>query len=286
MTQVMPGDVVFSFASGMIRNVGVATHVAASSPKPDFGVIGEAWAQDGWMVPIAWQATPTAIRPKAFISILRPNLPTSGSPISPETGNGYQHVYLAAISADLAAQVLGIWGDWGRQLLKSATSTDDDEGAISVVDHEIEKAIRADITIPETERLALVKARIGQGQYRQNLMAIETRCRITGVLDPRLLRASHIKPWRSCATNAERLDGNNGLLLSPTADHLFDRGYLSFTDAGGLMLSPLLDAADFERLGLSTAASATVGSFSLEQGAFLEYHRRVVFKRVAPPPSP
>ena len=154
------------------------------------------------------------------------------------------------------------------------------------VDHEIEKAIQADNTILETERIALVRARVGQGQYRQNLMAIETQCRITGVKDPRLLRASHIKPWRSCATNAERLDGNNGLLLSPTVDHLFDRGYLSFTDAGGVMLSPLIDAADFGRLGLSSAAAATFGSFSLEQSVFLEYHRRVVFKRVAPAALP
>ena len=286
MTPVMPGDVVFSFASGMIRNVGVATHVAASSPKPDFGVIGEAWAQDGWMVPITWQATPSAVRPKEIISALRPNLPTSGSPLSPETGNGYQHVYLTSISANLGAQLLEIWGDWGQQLLMSASSVDDDEGAISVVDHEIEKAIQADNTILETERIALVRARVGQGQYRQNLMAIETQCRITGVKDPRLLRASHIKPWRSCATNAERLDGNNGLLLSPTVDHLFDRGYLSFTDAGGVMLSPLIDAADFGRLGLSSAAAATFGSFSLEQSVFLEYHRRVVFKRVAPAALP
>src|ERR1035437_2255060 len=85
MTQVMPGDVVFSFASGMIRNVGIATHVATASPKPDFGAVGDAWAQDGWMVPIKWSETPSAIRPKTIIEVLRPYLPASGSPISPET---------------------------------------------------------------------------------------------------------------------------------------------------------------------------------------------------------
>ena len=286
MTQVMPGDVVFSFASGMIRNVGIATHVATSSPKPDFGSVGETWAQVGWMVPIEWRETPSAIQPKTIIEVLRPYLPASGSPISLETGNGYQHVYLAAISSDLAVQILGQWGDWGPKLLAFATSTDDDEGAIQIVDRSIEQAILADATIPETERLALVKARIGQGQYRQNLMKIETRCRITGVRDSRLLRASHIKPWRSCVSNAERLDGNNGLLLSPTADHLFDRGYLSFTDTGGIMLSPRLDHADFERLGLPTAMSARVGTFNVEQRVFLEYHRTEVFKRGAPPASP
>src|SRR3546814_3413344 len=50
----------------------------------------------------------------------------------------------------------------------------------------------------------------------------------------RSLRASHIKPWSKCASGDERVDGNNGLLLSPTADHLFDRGWITFEDDGAL----------------------------------------------------
>ncbi len=58
------------------------------------------------------------------------------------------------------------------------------------------------------------------------VQALEQRCRITGVDRPEHLRASHSKPWRD-SDNAERLDGENGLLLTPSIDHLFDRGFIS-----------------------------------------------------------
>jgi hypothetical protein len=87
------------------------------------------------------------------------------------------------------------------------------------VDDALEAALREDQSLDETTRRAVVEARRGQGRFRLNLEAVERACRITGVADPRLLRASHIKPWRSCLSSAERLDGENGLLLSPNADH-------------------------------------------------------------------
>jgi putative restriction endonuclease len=83
------------------------------------------------------------------------------------------------------------------------------------------------------------------------LSEIEKCCRITQIADLRLLRASHIKPWRACNNNQERLDGNNGLLLSPHVDLLFDRGYISVEDDGTLLRSPRIDLADFARLGIS-----------------------------------
>jgi putative restriction endonuclease len=48
--------------------------------------------------------------------------------------------------------------------------------------------------------------------------------------------ASHIKPWCE-STNEERLNGENGLLLTPSIDHLFDRGFISFEDNGELLIS-------------------------------------------------
>ena len=63
--------------------------------------------------------------------------------------------------------------------------------------------------------------------FKQRVMQVETRCRLTGVDRPEHLRASHCKPWRD-ANNEERLDAENGLLLTPDADHLFDRGFFDF----------------------------------------------------------
>jgi putative restriction endonuclease len=89
------------------------------------------------------------------------------------------------------------------------------------------------------------------------------------------LIASHIKPWCEC-DNAERLDGNNGLLLSPHIDKLFDRGWITFTDAGDLLCAePRIEQA-LQQWGVELPLN--VGQFNTEQAAFLEYHRNEIFK--------
>lgn len=128
--------------------------------------------------------------------------------------------------------------------------------------------------IGPTTKLALCKARRGQGVYRSNLERLEKRCRITGLKDRRHLRASHIKPWSVCS-DAEKLDGHNGLLLSPHVDHLFDRGYISFTDAGGILIADTLDKKVLQVWGISSAGN--VGRFRPEQCKYLAYHRRTIF---------
>jgi hypothetical protein len=72
---------------------------------------------------------------------------------------------------------------------------------------------------------------VGQGLFKERVSRIERACRITFVDNPTHLIASHIKPWRE-STNEERLHEGNGLLLTPTVDHLFDRGFISFQDSG------------------------------------------------------
>jgi hypothetical protein len=89
----------------------------------------------------------------------------------------------------------------------------------------IEVAIETSATIPETERTALVQARRGQGIFRDNVSSIEHACRIARVERMEHLIGSHIQPWRD-GSNEGRLDGANGLLLTPTVDHLFDKGFI------------------------------------------------------------
>ena len=146
------------------------------------------------------------------------------------------------------------------------------------LDDAVERAIINDTTIDSTEKDAVVKARRGQGKFRRNLESIERQCRVTGVTDQRLLRASHIKPWRSCENNHERLDGYNGLLLAPHIDHLFDHGYISFEDNGRLLLSPRIANGEYEKLGIRSSGSANVGAFRSEQAHYLAHHRIKIFK--------
>lgn len=133
-----------------------------------------------------------------------------------------------------------------------------------------------DSPLDETEREQVTKARIGQGLYRKNLEEIETYCRVTGLAIKIHLRASHMKPWRVCS-DAEKLDGNNGLLLSPHIDHLFDKGYISFSDGGDLLVSGNIDMAVLKAWGIQTPFNA--GPFNPRQRYYLAYHREIIFQK-------
>lgn len=92
----------------------------------------------------------------------------------------------------------------------------------------------------ESEQLAM--ARLGQKLFCKRLQQIEKACRLTGLRVLQHLRANLIKPWRD-SSDAKRLDGNNGLLLSPHVDHLFDQGYLTF-EADGVVVSPCFNRGE------------------------------------------
>jgi len=90
------------------------------------------------------------------------------------------------------------------------------------------------------------------------------------------LRASHIKPW-SESNDTEKIDGNNGLMLAPHVDLLFDQGFISFKDNGTLMISKQIDD---EVLNLWRIPKAlNVGPFTPEQSVYLDLHRKKRFKK-------
>ena len=89
------------------------------------------------------------------------------------------------------------------------------------------------------------------------------------------LRASHIKPWRE-SSNVERLDGDNGFLLAPHVDHLFDKGFISFNDQGGLLVSELLDSEVLDSWNIDK--NTVAGHFTDGQKSYLKYHRDNIFQ--------
>ena len=107
--------------------------------------------------------------------------------------------------------------------------------------------------------------------------SIETRCRVTQVERREHLIASHAKPWRD-STDDERLAGENGLLLTPTIDHLFDKGFIAFEGSGRLLISPVAHQPSLARMGIRLDEPLNVGVFSQGQRQFLEYHRENVFR--------
>jgi hypothetical protein len=134
-------------------------------------------------------------------------------------------------------------------------------------------------TLGPTERTAEVRKRIGQDVYREALMALwGGRCAVTGIALPALLRASHAKPWKE-ATDEERLDMHNGLLLAVHLDALFDQGLLWFEDDGRGALADEVDAYTLKALGLESPHELSLRWVSPLHAPYLEWHRKVLARR-------
>ncbi|MED3819023.1 HNH endonuclease [Priestia aryabhattai] len=130
------------------------------------------------------------------------------------------------------------------------------------------------IKILETEREQVIKARIGQSTFKRYLLKIQNKCSLCGVSDERFLVASHIKPW-SQSNHQERLDINNGLLLCPNHDFLFDKGYISFDNNGAILTSSSLD--DNEKLFLNINDKLKI-KLDYAQQQYMKWHRKNKFK--------
>lgn len=130
-----------------------------------------------------------------------------------------------------------------------------------------------------TSASQVVEVRLKQSLFKRRLLTVERQCRLTGIGDLRFLRASHIKPWARCATGLERTDGQNGLLLTPHADLLFDRGWITFDDTGRLVRSTILPKEVVSRIGLNLAQGRDCGKFNQIQRDYLKFHRDAVFEK-------
>ena len=276
MREVAPGDLILSFMDTRILAIGVARSYCWESPKPtEFGSAGQNWENIGWKVKVSFTELANKVRPKEHIDLLRPLLPRKYSPLQPN-GNGLQSVYLAEVPAALAELLIGLIGQEAALVASMAAGVKPTPGDdLDLWESKIEQEIDADTAVPETDRLAIIRARNGQGLFRERVAKIETRCRITGVENPAHLIASHCKPWRD-ATNEERLNGENGLLLTPSIDHLFDRGFIGFEDSGKLIVSPVAHAPSLQRMGIDTTRVVNVGVFTSGQKQFLDFHRNAV----------
>lgn len=127
------------------------------------------------------------------------------------------------------------------------------------------------------DREAIVKARIGQGEFRKRLISYWSGCAVTGCDCLDILIASHIKPWRDCV-GKEAIDQMNGLLLLPNLDKAFDKGLISFEDSGKIILSSQLDENTARALGI--AAVMKISKLLNYHKPYLEYHRTSVFKGI------
>lgn len=148
-----------------------------------------------------------------------------------------------------------------------------DEGLVTMVKEEVE-LVEVNDTIETTEKLLLIKSRVGHGELKKRLLKQEAKCKICGLSNEKFLIASHIKPWH-VATDQERLDINNVLLLCPSHDAAFDKGYISFHQDGTLCIS--------SKLGLETRALMNLVEGSKvelkeQSKKYMQWHQKNMFR--------
>lgn len=146
-----------------------------------------------------------------------------------------------------------------------------DESEIEVIEE-----IKSTNLITDTEKDCIIKSIIGQGKYRDGLIKkYDAKCIVTGINIPRLLIASHIKPWSVCC-NDERIDVENGLLLCPNIDKLFDCGLITFDNGGKMKKSSFLGRENIKRFHIDEDIIVELKA-SQRMLDYLEYHRDVLF---------
>ena len=269
-----PGEIVYVHSGGRIGMLGLvagpafsARQVAAGSQR------GARRGAPGWRLPVHFEELLQPLRPKDHLAAFKALLPAQHSPLR-ASGDANSTVYLTRIDERVAALLRRLLGGQVEELMLMAPTLRSAERADDVAEH----ALRARLGLDAGTRKRLLAARWGLGVYRDNVERHEQACRLSGLLDRRHLRARHIKPWRD-SNDREKLDGSNGLLLSPHFDQLFERGLISFDDDGELKVARHLNPAVLFAWGV--ALPRNVGAFTPGQCNYLAYHRLKVFEQPA-----
>ncbi len=173
---------------------------------------------------------------------------------------------------DIFYSVYGLGeGYWGLNSFKEKLQAAD----IQPIEQRQINTIMLNDTLTETERETLILARVGQGNFRDKILKKYRKCIITGISDNRLLIASHIKPWRS-ADNIERISSENGILLSPLYDKLFDKGLITFSKNGTIIVSKSLSSCDVNIINIDVN-HIYLKEMSYELRRNMQYHNDMIF---------
>ena len=208
------------------------------------------------------------------------------------TAQGESRFLAATSRADVLDGLAGL-GVPSTDPLPSGAADTLSVGNVAALHHLLRRAFQLSRTLPDallrafqyetanlprtTEAERLVVQRVGQDVFRRGLFEYwDGRCAITGLAVPELLRASHIKPWSACETDAERLDIFNGLLLAPHLDAAFDAGFITIAENGMVLVSNLLPPDAPPVLGLNR--TLRVHGLRRTHERYLPSHRTNIFR--------
>lgn len=187
---------------------------------------------------------------------------------------GENYPYTGEVKHVVTSEVLGKWVE-GKLVTWYTWDQDSEDEYKEEIDREFSE-IEFDLEdIKGQDRLAITKQRVNHSIFKRRLLKrYSNKCCLCGVQGEDMLIASHIKPW-SEADMDERVDVNNGLLLCPNHDWLFDKGYISFDDDGKIIISEKLNEINQILMNVDRKRSINM---SEKTKAYMEYHREILLK--------
>lgn len=269
MKEIKKGDIIFNSYKGQLVSILIAKENCKEHERPTVLDQLELWEKEGWMVNAEYINLNVPIIYKDYIETILELQDEKYAPFN-KAGRGNTG-YLFRVSTELANflfRIIEKKNGYTREKFEIGNNNEEQ------FTKQIEKDLDSSIILDKTDKELIIKARIGQSTFKRNLLAIEKKCRLCGVSDTRFLVASHIKPW-SKSNNQERLDINNGLLFCPNHDALFDKGYISFTDDGIIMISPSLDESTEIFLNINETMKINMNE---TQRQYMKWHRENIFK--------
>ncbi len=270
MKKVKRGDMIFSSYNGKMESMNVAQSDCYEAQKPQNFDSEGAWIDKGWKVDLVYYPLKSPVRYKDYMDDILRLQPDKYAPFQQ---NGRGNVgYLFELSDDLGQFLLSLAEANGvRGLYSEDLQALDERNADNVI-NDIEHSLPE--TLETTDRIQIVKTRVGQGLFKQKLLRLSKGCKVCGLGISDLLRASHSKPWKD-SSNVERLDPYNGFLLCPQHDSLYDAGFISFTDDGRIIISSEIQRTDYASLNISPN---TVIQVHERNKPYLAWHREHVLR--------
>jgi hypothetical protein len=251
-----PGDLGFAFVGGDLEAV-FAVIGAGEEEVIELGADSE--RRPARIVPARFADLATPLVFELLSAHLRGVLPIVDSPLQPGNERGETRVF--QIGEGVAQRLIQI-------VLAS------DPVAGGALGDAMAAALGAGDRDDETVE-ALTSARLGAGRFGEEVFALwGGACAATGTTNRGLILVAPIKPW-VLASDEERLDPQNGLLLTPTWHVAFSHGLIAFEDDGLILLGRDLDAEDARKAGIDPEFRLALKGE--RQAAYLAAHRAALF---------
>lgn len=264
MTKVNYGDIIFSMYKRKLVSINIAHGKAIDAIRPLALDKANLWEKHGWLLKAEYNVLDNPVSISNNIDKILKLCPSKYSPFTVK-GTGSQG-YLFEIGKDLGEYLLKLAKDTNNISI-DIISNEDEEKYIEEIDSIL------DNFKDETEKERIVRSRIRQGLFKKKLLSKSCRCAICGLNIRDLLIASHCKPWAK-ANNEERLDVNNGILLCPNHDALFDRGLITFKESGEIIISKEIEKSQYKLLNIDENIRL---DFRKGQLPYIKYHREEEF---------